>query len=294
MDFAGFRITETSIEPLPKYLDAIRTFPTPKSTKDIRSWFGLVNQVSNYAQLRDFMTIFRPFLSPKYKFFWNPDLDKAFEESKELITQSIREGVEIFDMSKPTCLRPDWSSCGIGYFLLQKHCICTTSLPDCCPNGWRVTLAGSRFLSGAEKRYAAIEGEALAIAWGLEQTKYFTQGCQDLVVVTDHKPLTKIFGDRTLDEIHNTRLFRLKQRTLPWHFHIEHLPGKTNLAADAASWYPALDTEVLKQTVADQSRVSYGSFDRQRNRRDYHNPLVTLSRRDEEGLYLVHALDSHC
>ena len=44
-DFAGFHITENSIEPLPKYLDAIRSFPTPKSTKDIRSWFGLVNQL---------------------------------------------------------------------------------------------------------------------------------------------------------------------------------------------------------------------------------------------------------
>ena len=107
VDFAGFRITETSIEPLPKYIDAIRTFPTPKSTKDIRSWFGLVNQVSNYAQVRDYMTIFRPFLSPSYKFFWSPVLDKAFEESKELIIQSIREGVQIFDMTKPTCLRPD-------------------------------------------------------------------------------------------------------------------------------------------------------------------------------------------
>ena len=253
VDFAGFRITESSIEPLPKYIDAIRTFPTPKCTKDIRSWFGLVNQVSNYAQIRDFMSIFRPFLSPRYKFFWSSVLDKAFEESKEFIIQSIRQGVEIFDMAKPTCLRPDWSSRGIGYFLLQQHCSCTIGLPDCCPNGWRVTLAGSRFLSGAETRYAAIEGEALAIAWGLEQTKYFTQGCQDLLIVTDHKPLTKIFGDRTLDEIHNTRLFRLKQRTLPWHFRVEHLPGKTNHAADAASRYPAPDTEISMLTTHDQS-----------------------------------------
>ena len=254
-DFAGFHIAETSIEPLPKYIEAIRTFPTPKSTKDVRSWFGLVNQVSNYAQLRDYMTIFRPFLSPKYKFFWSTVLDKAFEESKDLIIQSIREGVEIFDTSKMTCLRPDWSSRGLGYFLLQKHCSCESNLPNCCPDGWKVTLAGSRFLTGAEERYAAIEGEALAIAWGLEQTKYFTQGCQDLIVVTDHKPLTKIFGDRTLDEISNTRLFRLKQRTLPWHFEIKHLPGKTNLAADATSRYPAPDIELSALTVSDQSEL---------------------------------------
>ena len=116
-------------------------------------------------------------------------------------------------------------------------------------------MAGSRFLSGAETRYAAVEGEALAIAWGLEQTRYFTQGCQDLLVVTDHKPLTKIFGDRTLDEISNTRLFRLKQRTLPWHFRVEHLPGTTNLAADAASRYPVMDSELSALSVADLPEV---------------------------------------
>ena len=142
--YSGFLISEDSIEPLPRYLEAIRSFPTPRSTTDIRSWFGLVNQVANYAQLRDMMAVFRP----------------------------------------------------------------------------RLTLAGSRFLVAAEQRYAAVEGEALAIAWGLENTRYFTQGCNDLVVVTDHKPLTKLFGDRTLDEISNTRLFRLKQRTLPWKFEV--------------------------------------------------------------------------
>lgn len=77
------------------------------------------------------------------------------------------------------------------------------------------------------------------MAWGLEQTRYFTQGCDNLVVVTDHKPLVKIFSDRTLDEITNSRLFRLKQRTLPWRFDVVHLPGKSNYAADATSRHPS-------------------------------------------------------
>jgi len=37
VDFAGFRISKSTIEPLPKYTDAIRNFPTPSSTTDIRS-----------------------------------------------------------------------------------------------------------------------------------------------------------------------------------------------------------------------------------------------------------------
>ena len=80
-------------------------------------------------------------------------------------------------------------------------------MPGCCDTGWNVTLVGSRFLHGAEQRYVAIEGEALAVAWGLEQTRYFTQGCDGLLVVTDHKPILKVLDDRTLDEIFNSRLF---------------------------------------------------------------------------------------
>jgi len=49
VDFAGFRVLDSAIEPPPKYLDAIRDFPSPTNTTDIRSWFGLVNQVCNYA-----------------------------------------------------------------------------------------------------------------------------------------------------------------------------------------------------------------------------------------------------
>ena len=77
------------------------------------------------------------------------------------------------------------------------------------------------------------------MAWGLEQTRYFTQGCDNLMIVTDHKPLIKILGDRTLDEITNSRLFLLKQRTLPWRFEIRHLPGTSNHAADATSRHPS-------------------------------------------------------
>ena len=251
VDFAGFRISSDGIAPLPKYTDAIRFFPTPKNRTDIKSWFGLVNQETNYNQLRDLMAPFRHLLSSKEKFAWTDDLDKSFNRSRQMIVDLIEKGVRIFDPDKKTCLRPDWSKKGIGYFLLQKHCSCSQMLPDCCSSGWKVTLAGSRFLSGAEERYAAIEGEALAIAWGLQQTRYFTQGCNDLLVITDHKPLVKIFSDRTLDEITNTRLFRLKQRTLPWNFTIQFMPGKSNTAADATSRHPLGDFHVNSLSVHD-------------------------------------------
>ena len=238
VDFAGFRIAEDVVEPLPKYLDAIREYPTPTNIHDIRSWFGLVDQVSHYAQLRNMMEPFRKFLSPKVKFEWDDELETLFKSSKELIVDAIREGVKIFDPTRRTALMPDWSKTGIGFWLLQKYCHCKNTSPGCCQDGWRIVLAGSRFLSSAERNYAPVEGEALGVAWALEQTRFFTMGCSDLLVVVDHKPLVKLLGDRRLDEIVNPRLFRIKQRTLMWQFQIEYQPGTKNHVADAVSRRP--------------------------------------------------------
>ena len=67
------------------------------------------------------------------------------------------------------------------------------------------------------------KGELLTIAWWLVQTKVLTKGCKDLVVVTDHKPLVKIFGDPALKD---TPIFRLKQCTLPWLFEVHYMQLK--------------------------------------------------------------------
>ena len=255
VDFAGFRVTDSSVEPLPKYLDSIREFPTPQNITDIRSWFGLVNQASHYDQLRDRLEPFRKFLRPSIKFEWTPELDKIFEESKTAIIEAIREGVAIFDVKRPTCLRTDWSDRGIGFYLGQKYCECLGRLPGCCDTGWRITLAGSRFLQPAESRYCPVEGEALAVAWSLEQTRFFTWGCDDLEVVTDHQPLVKILGNRSLEEIRNVRLFRLTQRTLPWIFRISYLPGDTNDIADCLSRYPSSTVNVIEMLDDDEGEM---------------------------------------
>ena len=237
VNFAGFRITDTGVKPLEKFLVDIRDFPTPTKIIDIRSWFGLANQVGNYNQLSDMMLPFRPLLKAKSRFCWTEELDTTFRRSKLEIVRAIEKGVEIFDVNQKTSLRPDWSKTGVGFFLSPKHCSCKSPLPQCCQDGWKITLAGSRFLKPAETRYAPVEGEALAIAWSLEQTKYFTKGCQDLLV-TDHKPLVKLFTDRMLDEISNPRLFSLRQWTLQWRFDVQYMPGKGNCFSDATSRHP--------------------------------------------------------
>ena len=75
-----------------------------------------------------------------------------------------------------------------------------------------MVLVGSKFTHSTESRYAPIEGEA---ADALEKARHFVLGFSDLQIAVDHKPLLKIFGDRSLEDIHNTRLRNLKEKTLP-------------------------------------------------------------------------------
>ena len=190
--------------------------------------------MSHYNKLIDILAQFKQFLSPRKRLEWNEQLNSAFERSKIEIINAIKEGVRIFYINRLTCLHPDWSKTGISYFLSQKYCNCKSLIPECYQHDWRITLAGSQYLKPAETRYAAVEGGALAIAWLLEQTRFFTQGYDNLVVVTDHKSLMHLFSYRTLDQITNSRLFSLKQRTLPWRFTVHDMPGKGNCFSDAA------------------------------------------------------------
>ena len=116
-----------------------------------------------YGKLVDIMLPVKHLLSSKAKFTWTDTLDVAFKNSKDEIMKAIINGVQIFDLKRRTCLRPDWSKTGIGYYLSQKHCDCKKVSPDCCKTGWKITLVGSRFLKPADTRFAPVEGEALAI-----------------------------------------------------------------------------------------------------------------------------------
>ena len=73
------------------------------------------------------------------------------------------------------------------------------------------------------------------MARGLQDTKYYTMGCSNLYVATDHASLVNVLGDQSLADVENPRLARIKEKTLWWQFKILHTPGKLQLAADAIS-----------------------------------------------------------
>jgi hypothetical protein len=93
VQFTGFLLTEDSIKPLPKYLDAIRNIPRPSTISDIWLWFRLVNQISHYTRVMSLMASFKPLLLPKTRFCWDNTLGNAFQQSKLEIIKAMEERV---------------------------------------------------------------------------------------------------------------------------------------------------------------------------------------------------------
>ncbi len=107
VEFAGFEITPHTVRPCPQFLEAIQNFPTPQNITDVRSWFGLVNQVSYAFAVAERMLPFRNLLKPGTPFQWTEELERLFIESKAQIINEIHKGEVIFDRTKPTCLATD-------------------------------------------------------------------------------------------------------------------------------------------------------------------------------------------
>ena len=254
IDFLGFEVTKNSVRPSPDMVESIRSFPAPRNISEVRSFFGLVNQVSFAFSMGEVMSPFRALLKPTTDFYWDTRLQGIFDRAKEQIVEEIKEGVRMFDPDKVTCLATDWSQCGVGYFLLQKHCSCEELKPTCCRDGWKLILAGSRFLKPNEERWAVVEGEALGVVYGLMKTRYYVLGCKKLIVATDHRPLLGVFGDKSLESVENPRLRRLKEKSLAYSFTMVHVPGRKHQGPDAMSRNPAMQEGLLEGSGTKDAR----------------------------------------
>ncbi|KAL6482216.1 hypothetical protein MHYP_G00102960 [Metynnis hypsauchen] len=105
---------------------------------------------------------------------------------------------------------------------------------------WRPTVFISRGLTDAEKHYAQIEKEALAVTWACERLSPYLLGLQ-FKIETDHKPLVPLLSSKALDEL-PPRVLRFRLRLLKFTYDIVHVPGKCLITADALSRAPVKHT----------------------------------------------------
>ena len=83
VEFAGFEITKDGFRPPARIIEAIKNFPKPEKVTDIRSWFGLVNQVAYTFSQAEIMEPLREQLSGKKRVWsWNETSQKKLLSHK--------------------------------------------------------------------------------------------------------------------------------------------------------------------------------------------------------------------
>merc|ERR1712082_427555 len=121
LEFVGFWLTKDGIRPTDETCQAIRDFPRPTDITGIRSWFGLVEQVSFSFSKTALMEPFRQLLKPKSDYVWTEELQLSFERAKKEIVGLVASGVKSFVLGNWLCLVTDWSRTGMGYILWMNQ-----------------------------------------------------------------------------------------------------------------------------------------------------------------------------
>ena len=84
--FAGFQVSSEGYRIDSSITEALVNFPTPTNHTDLRSFFGLVNQLSSSTDtVVQLLLPLHPLLSTKHKFVWLAEHDQAFIRVKELL-----------------------------------------------------------------------------------------------------------------------------------------------------------------------------------------------------------------
>lgn len=214
-DFLGFNLSANGVRISQDKLQAIKDFRLPQSAEEVRSFLGLVTFVSRH--IPNMSTIANPLVTLTKKgttFNWTITHQKAFELLKNSLLKE--ETLAYFDPDLETFVVADASPVGLGAVLFQKA-----------KSGeYNIISYASKTLSDVEKRYAQTEREALALVWAPEKFHFYLYG-KFFWLITDHKPLVTIFGDRSKP---CARIDRWKLRLMSYDYKVIYRPGKSNIA----------------------------------------------------------------
>ena len=184
IEYLGHLISSDGIQPIPSKVEAITKAPVPVNVQQLRSFLGLINYYGKF--IPNLSTLLHPLnslLQANQKWIWSPECTKAFQAAKD---QIVSVGVLThYDPALPITLAADASAYGVG-------AVISHIFPD---NSERPIAFASRTLTAAERNYAQLEKEALALIFGVQKFHRYLYG-RKFTLITDHKPLTTILGPK--------------------------------------------------------------------------------------------------
>ena len=229
--YLGYRIDKEGIHPTQEKVRAIADAPAPTNVTQLRAFLGLLNFYRRFLpKASSMLEPLNRLLKAKTPWVWGEEQEAAFLKSKETLLNS--NALVHFDPKLPLVVVADSSSYGIGAVLC--HLINGEERPIC---------FASRTLTTAERNYAQLEKEALAMVYALRKFHNYLWGQKNFTVISDHKPLLGIFSDsKNISPMSSGRIQRWALLIQAYKFTLRHRSGALLGTADALSRLPLMTT----------------------------------------------------
>ncbi len=218
--YLGFRVGRGLIKPQERKVEAVRAAPRPSTKTQVRAFLGLAGYyrcfIPNFSSLAAPLTDLTRKGQPECV-VWSPETETAFQRIKSALTEEPI--LHAPDFGCPFLLQTDASETGLGAVLSQVQ-----------EGEEHPILFINRKLTPAEKNYATVEKEALAIKWAVLELRYHLLG-RKFTLLTDHAPLQ--WMARAKDT--NARVTRWFLALQDFCFVVRHRAGASNANADGLS-----------------------------------------------------------
>ncbi|GBG80648.1 hypothetical protein CBR_g31108 [Chara braunii] len=219
LEYLGHYVTPQGIRPLADKTEALRVWPEPTNTTDVRSFMGLAGYyqrfITGYSRIVAPMTRLQ---SPKVRFVFDDGARRLFKALKTAMLMA--PVLSIYDPTLPTRVTTDASGYGIGAVLEQHD-----------GDDWHPVEYFSHKVPPINSLDDARKKELLAFVMALKRWRHFLLGRRRFTRVTDSNPLTYYKMQDTVSSTIGRWMYFIDQ----FDFTPKHVPGLSNRAADALS-----------------------------------------------------------
>lgn len=237
VEFLGYNVSSEGIKPLEEKVEAISKFPRPETIEQLRRFLGMINfyrsHLPHAVMLQQELNklLHGAKKRDKTRIEWTTETNEAFEKCRVSLKNAVTlthplEGV-------PLALMTDASDSCVGGVVQQWD-----------GKAWRPLGFYSKKLSDTQVKYSTYDRELLAIFMSVQHFRNMIEGRQ-LIIFTDHKPLTFAFTKQTDSGKEVARRVRQLSYISEFSTDIRHVKGDLNIVADTLSRVATIECPAL-------------------------------------------------
>lgn len=224
LTFLGYKIDENGISPPEPKVEAIKMFPLPTDTTELRRFIGMINffrhMIPKFAEIAFHLTELIRFQPKSKELIWNDDAKTSFNNLKQALVSATKLSYPDSSVAEFQMVT-DASNFQVGAALYQQ----IEGKPH--PIGFF-----SHKLSERQRSYSAFDRELLAAYQSVIHFRPYIDGAT-VTLFTDHKPLVSAFVSTSLrnSDMQQRHLSMISEFVTS----VQYIAGNTNIVADSLS-----------------------------------------------------------